>query len=92
MNQIVLHHVPPRKSQTIVMIAMNQTAILNQNFQNQVASADGVLLEAPALDAEEARRRDHAAEEQVGKAAEDDDAEARAAFHHTQSFVWVNQT
>ena len=96
MKPIVPNHVPPRNSQTIEMIAMKKTATLNQYRQNQARRrADDVLLaKLPALDAEEARRRDHAAEEQSAKPRKTmtTPSVASSAFHQSQSFCWVNQT
>ena len=68
------HHVPPTKSQMIVIAIETRSAILNQKRQNQARRrpTTSSSRSCGALDAEEARPRDQPAEEEVGEAAEDD--------------------
>ena len=75
---------------------MNQTAILNQNFQNQerrrptTSSSRSSRLSMPKrLGVGIMRRKSRSAKPRKTMITP---SVASSAFHHTQSFVWVNQT
>jgi hypothetical protein len=96
MKPIEPHHVPPRNSQTIVMIAKNQIATLNQNFQNHarrrptMSSSRSARLSMPNRLGVGIIRRKRRSEKP--RKTTITPTVARSAFHQTQSLRCVNQT
>ena len=96
MKPIVPHHVPPRNSQTIVMVTKKKAKILNQKRQNHarrrptMSSSRSSLLSMPKrLGVGIIRRKSRSANPRKTTTIA---TVARSAFHHVQSFACVSQT